>query len=188
MFPVELYRSATLPIDLTDVKEALRVDFGGDDAAILGIVLAETRRYEEFTRRCILRSQWLLTSADWHWLWRLRLDPVRSVEVKYLDAAGVEQKLSPTQWVLAQYDPCVGGPIVKVRDPGSLPVLADEMDAVRIKIEAGVALPGDDPVIYSLDPADKGAILHMVKRIYDYDDPLSEEELRRRFSGRRLLW
>ncbi|MBB4630248.1 hypothetical protein GGQ58_005051, partial [Paracoccus denitrificans] len=27
-----------------------------------------------------------------------------------------------------------------------------------------------------------------VKQIYDHDDPLTEEQLRRRFSGRRLLW
>jgi hypothetical protein len=188
MFPVELSRNPTPPIELSEVKAALRVDFAADDGSITAIVLAETRRYEEFTRRCIMQTQWKLVSASWRAFWQLRLDPVRSVDVKYLDVNGVEQTLPETEWALVQYDPCMGGPIVTIRYGVTLPELADEADAVRILIDAGAALPDDDPVVYPLDDADRGAILHMVKRVYDHDDPLTEEDLRRRFSGRRLLW
>ena len=76
----------------------------------------------------------------------------------------------------------------QIRMSGFTTVLGGIALAMGICELAGVDLPGADSVVAPIDPADRLAIVHMAKKVYDHDEPFTEEELRRRFSGRRLLW
>ncbi|MBB4625802.1 putative carbohydrate-binding protein with CBM5 and CBM33 domain, partial [Paracoccus denitrificans] len=87
-----------------------------------------------------------------------------------------------------RFVPCSQGGYLGIYSDWPRPDLADVAFPVWFDVVAGADLPADSPAVAPLDPADRMNILHMVKQIYDHDDPLTEEQLRRRFSGRRLLW
>ncbi|REF69952.1 hypothetical protein [Paracoccus versutus] len=184
--PIMISRSTDLPIDLDAAKKVLRVDFDDDDDMIRDLIDGETRRYEDFARRIVAQTVFRFRSAGWFTRIPIDLDPIRSIAgVFYLDPAMQEVELALTAY---RFVPCSQGGYLGIYSDWPRPDLADVAFPVWFEVVAGADLPADSPAVAPLDPADRMNILHMVKQIYDHDDPLTEEQLRRRFSGRRLLW
>ena len=187
--PIEISRSTELPIALDVVKKALRIspEVEDDDDDIRSIVLGETRRYEDFTRRVIFQTVFRCLGRGWFLRGEIDIEPVRGIAgVFYRDGDGAEHELASSLYHT------VKGPQGVVfwfdQEFSARPELDTAPNPVWIDVSAGVDLPGDSSSIVPLDPSDERAILHMVKHVYDHDDPLTEEQLRQRFSGRRLLW
>lgn len=185
---IEVSRSAELPIELGLVRDALRVDFGDDDRVILQLVEGEIRRYEEFTRRNMMRRVFRFQYPGWFTQAKIDLHPIRRVLGVSYQTPDMSVETAPdTAWQLMRYRQ--GGCLV-VRSDWAAPALADGsgLPVVWFDVEVGTDLPAEAPMVAPLDAADQLAVIHMVKHVYDHDEPLSEEHMRRRFSGRRLLW
>src|SRR5215204_4357216 len=90
------------PIDLADLKAALKVSHVDDDA-LLAAMLAEARETIEVkTERQLARKTWLLT-IDYFPAAEIILPhrPIDSVvSVKYDDSAGLEQTMAPSDYFL----------------------------------------------------------------------------------------
>lgn len=186
MTPIVISRSTESPIDLEAAKKVLRVDFDDDDDMIRDLIDGETRRYEDFTRRIVGRSVLRFRLRAWSTCALIDIEPIRDiVGVYYLNAAMEEVELPEAAYRLVRRS---HGGYLGIYSDWTRPDLADVEYPLWFDVAAGSDLPGDSPPVAPLDPADRMNILHMVKQIYDHDDPLTEEQLRRRFSGRRLLW
>lgn len=90
--------------------------------------------------RCFMLQKWRLDMADWMGPVALRVEPVNAIEVRYIDAAGDEQVLDPSSWVLD--DDVSRSPRLYWR--GVMPALGDDPWPVRIEIEGGRAQPEPD--------------------------------------------
>lgn len=186
MTPIVISRSPDSPIDLESTKKVLRVDFADDDDMIRSLIDGETRRYEDFARRMVGQAVLRFRLASWSTCALINIDPIRDiVGVYYLNPATEEVELPEEAYRLVRRS--YGG-YLGIYSDWPRPELADVDFPLWFDVNAGSDLPNNGPAIAPLDPADRLNIVHMVKHIYDHDDPLSEEQLRRRFSGRRLLW
>lgn len=133
------------PLTLAEVKDHLRVDESEEDGLIAGYILA-ARRFAEGDTRRVFATQTLDYTLDWNWSvvsldgWcsqqiDLPVSPVQSVtSVKYIDAGGSLQTLSPTQYV-TRIDTTIATvtPIYGVTWPATLWVPA----AVTVRFVAG---------------------------------------------------
>lgn len=184
---IRIDEGATLAIPLPAVKKALRVDFSDDDEVIADLIRAETRRYELFTRRIVAPGNYEMGFPGWCAPFDIPAVPTNSdvLAVDYFDADLDRQTLPDADWMQEEREAGVGLRII-----GSWPRLGRMTAPVRIAIRVGAAGSSSgesEGAIAGIDPADRTAIIHMVKHQYDHDEVLTEEELRRRFSGRRLM-
>lgn len=176
-------------VGIDELRDALRAPAGtDDDATLLSLLKAQTRRYEDFTGRLLLPVRLEARLPGWTWPLCLPAVPIRAVEeVAYLDTDDAEQVLDPGLWFTV---PRATGWEVHFVEDADLPALGRRPDPVRIRFEAG----HDDPAVFGSgsaelqpDPADRVHVLMLVRRIYDEDAEMEETEMRARMGHRRVL-
>ena len=157
------------PIELADLKAALKVSHTDDDA-LLTAMLAEAREMIEIsTQRELARKTWLLTidyfpAAEIILPHRL-VDSV--VSVKYDDLAGLEQIVPPANYF-----------VDSASEPGwlfpvsSWPATLDTVNAVRIAYMAGYSDPALVP-----GPL-KSAVVLQTQELYDGPDGARQSRIR----------
>lgn len=137
-----------LVISVEDAKVRLRIDDDDADDDLERMIRAATVRYETRTQRTMLPTQFEWRAPDWSCI-SLPVVPIRGDldEIAYLDAAGVEQTISPTGWMLDIVPDRIG--IVTFADAFARPALASSTLPVRVRFTAGYddpEDPADDPV------------------------------------------
>ena len=91
----------TEPVTLAEAKLHLRVDDTAEDALITALISAARETCEDRIEGTIPVTGWRLTLDAFPDAIKLPRGPVASVgSVKYLDAAGVEQTLSPLDYLV----------------------------------------------------------------------------------------
>lgn len=157
------------PIELADLKAALKVSHTDDDA-LLAAMLAEAREAIEIrTQRELAQKTWQLTidyfPADEIILPHRPVDSV--VSVKYDDAEGFEQTMPPGDYYLDN-----------ASEPGwlfavsSWPATLDAVNAVRIAYLTGYSDPALVP-----GPL-KSAIVLQTQELYDGPDGARQARIR----------
>ena len=129
---------AVLPVTLAQAKMQSRVLGDQEDTLIETYLAAATAELDGPTGvigKCFMTQTWRLELAGWLGPVALRVEPVASMEVRYLDAAGDEQVLSGASWLLD--DDVARSPRLHWRGP--LPVLGSHPWPVIIDITAGHA-------------------------------------------------
>lgn len=132
---------SVLPIDLAEAKAHLRVISGSEDQAIEAFLAAA---FEELDGpagvlgRCLAAQTWQLQLAGWHGPVRVPVEPVTSIGVSYVSAAGGTFDLPAASFELAAG---IGvSPVLYWKGP--LPELGAETWPVRVTLLAGaVPLP-----------------------------------------------
>jgi len=157
------------PIDLADLKAALKVSHVDDDA-LLAAMLAEARETIEVkTERQLARKTWLLT-IDYFPAAEIILPhrPIDSVvSVKYDDSAGLEQTMPPSDYFLdSASEPGWLFPVT------SWPATLDTVNAVRVAYMAGYSDPALVP-----GPL-KSAIVLQAQELYDGPDGARQARVR----------
>ena len=129
----------TEPVTLAEAKLHLRVDGTDEDALINGLISAAREACEDRIEGTVPVTGWKLTLDTFPDAIKLPRGPVASVEsVKYLDANGVEQTLSPADYL-----------VDTVSTPGYIvpaygkewPTTRDQINAVTVDYTAGNATP-----------------------------------------------
>lgn len=176
-------------VELDDVKDALRVSGTYDDAKLQRLIRQETTRYEDFTGRIMLPTDLEWRSDNWCEPICIPAYPIRSVtEVVYLDEDHAEQTLDAADWY--QVETATGAEI-RFTDAFSSPQLSDRPYPVRVRFEAGYDEPGvsgsgDDPETAPVEQ-DQGVITAMVGWLFDSDEAMSDDLLRRMAGNRRIF-
>jgi uncharacterized phiE125 gp8 family phage protein len=157
------------PVDLADLKAALRVSHTDDDV-LLAAMLAEARESIEVrTERQLARKTWLLT-IDSFPTFEIVLPhrPIDSiVSVEYDDSAGLEQTMPATDYFLDN-----------ASEPGwlfpvsSWPATLSAVNAVRVTYMAGYSDPALVP-----GPL-KSAIVLQTQELYDGPDGTRQARIR----------
>jgi len=146
--PLELVTAPTEePVTVAEAREYLRIDDKDTDEALLGrLIVAARLQAESFTGRALVTQTWDLKLGGW---WRGELlvpkAPLVSVgSVKYVDADGVEQTWSASNYVV---DAPSGPEAVQGRigyaDGVTVPVLYATVTPVTVRFTAGYG-DGDD--------------------------------------------
>jgi uncharacterized phiE125 gp8 family phage protein len=101
---IRLSTPSGLAAQLEDVKEDLRVGHDDDDAKIERLIRQETDRYQDFTGRVLLPTDYEWRTDSWREPICLPVYPIREVtEVVYLDGNEAEQTLDPWRLVSGQH-------------------------------------------------------------------------------------
>lgn len=156
-----------LVISVEDAKVRLRIDDDDADDDLERMIRAATARYETRTLRTMLPTQFEWRAPDWSCI-ALPAVPIRGDldGVVYLDAAGVEQTISPTDWMLDVVPDRLG--IVTFTDSFARPALSSSAFPVRVRFTAGYDDPddpADDPVT-AQNPMDVHAVLMLAGHWY----------------------
>lgn len=127
----------TEPVTLAEAKLHLRVDGTDEDALIQGLISAARETCEDRTEGTVPVTGWRLTLDTFPDAIKLPRPPIVSVEsVKYLDTAGVQQTLSPLDYVVDT----VSAPGYIVPAFGKAwPETRDQINAVEVEYTAGAA-------------------------------------------------
>jgi uncharacterized phiE125 gp8 family phage protein len=128
---------ASEPLTLADAKVHLRVDHDADDALIVAMIAAAREEAEQRTQRSLMPQTLELVMDRFQPHMPLPRPPVSAVvSIQYIDTNGVEQTLSPSNYIAALVgdDPRVT-PAYGYSWPSTQPV----PQAVRIRYTAGYA-------------------------------------------------
>jgi len=137
---------ATYPVDLSQLREHLRLDGVEQDPLLLDYLRAACAWVEQHTRRALMAQQWRLSLECWPSsvaLIELPRPPLLSVdEVSYIDGAGV-RTLVPGE----RYTTSAAAPLAAIAPVwGSVwPSARPQADSIRIDYTAGYADPQDVP-------------------------------------------
>lgn len=127
----------TEPVTLAEAKLHLRVDGTDEDALITALISAARETCEDRIEGTIPVTGWRLTLDAFPDAIKLPRGPVASVEsVKYLDAAGVEQTLSPLDYLVDTVS--TPGYIVPAYGK-AWPETREQINAVEVEYTAGSA-------------------------------------------------
>lgn len=127
----------TEPITLAEAKLHLRVDDTAEDSLITAMISAARETCEDRTEGTVPVTGWRLTLDTFPDAIKLPRPPIASVEsVKYIDTAGVQQTLSPMDYVVDT----VSSPGYIVPAFGKAwPATRDQINAVTVEYTAGSA-------------------------------------------------
>ena len=159
------------------------------DGTLEKLVRSETRRYEDFTGRMMAPIDLEYRTGGWCEPILLPTAPIRAVTaVGYLDADHAEQTLDSGDWY---FEASAEGGGVFFTSAFSSPTLSDRENPVRVMFSAGYDEPdvsgsGDDPELNAPE-RDVTNIIMMVQRIYDRDEQMEDDEMRRIFGHRRIF-
>lgn len=178
-----------LAIPLEELKQHLLVNFDDDDDRLENLTRSETRRYEDFTGRIMLPTDFEAGFASWCEPLLIDAAPIRVVtEVVYLDESNVEQALDAGDWYSTTTE---SGAEIRFTDTFDSPGLSDRPYPVTVRFSAGydedgASGSGDDP---ELDPVenDQRNIMLMVMTIYEWNEAITDETMRHRFGNRRIF-
>jgi uncharacterized phiE125 gp8 family phage protein len=131
----------TEPISLDEAKLQLRAESTTvDDTFIEELITTAREHVEQYCSIRLIVGAAAMTFACFAALERLTLAPVTAVtELRYLDAAGVEQVLDQTTYELFDVDADVLRPRIRLAYGKAWPALRSAEDAVRVTVTAGYA-------------------------------------------------
>ena len=149
---------STLPVDVALAKQHSRILGEQEDdlvALYLSAATAELDGPTGVVGKCFMTQVWQMELVGWVGPLALRVEPVSSIEVRYVDAQGSEQVLPSSGYVLD--DDVSRSPRLHWR--GSMPVLGNDPWPVRIVITAGHE---------QADPDVQVAILLRAAQLYEH--------------------
>lgn len=158
------------PLAPEEVQLYRREDSATELPLLTGLIRAAREMVEEHTRTALVTQTWELR-VDRFPCGSIRLPrpPVQSVEsVKYIDSAGAEVTLAPTEYVLDSSD--FPG-VVRLAYGRSWPTTRDEPAAVRIRFVAGYPVGGtnlDPDPAANVPQAIKAAMQLMIGTLYEH--------------------
>ncbi|MFQ6553400.1 phage head-tail connector protein [Aestuariibius insulae] len=158
---------AELPVSLEMAKEQAEIDFDDRDAliqAFIGAATAHLDGYSGILGRCLVSQEWRQDFACWGTL-RLPFPDVSSVEVSYIDAAGVRQTIDTADYQIAA-EP--GGPVVRFVRRSYPAVFYDDVAPISVTFQAGYGTAEDVP--WSL----RVAILQHAAAMFEYRESLAD--------------
>lgn len=179
----------TTVVDIDGLKQRLRIDGDDADDTLEALLRGETERYEDFTGRVMLPTEFELRTTAWSTGIAIPAAPVRGVTaVTYLDADDTLQQLDDADWY---FEASPSGGCILFTDTFSSPALSSLANPVRVAFAAGHDDPlssgsGDDPA-FALRQSDVTNILLMVQRIWDSDEAMDDEEMRRKMGHRKVF-
>lgn len=186
---IRLSTPTALAVSVDAVKERIRVTHDDHDGTLQSLVKSETRRYEDFTHRFMVPIELEFRTSGWSDPIVIPAAPVREVTaVKYLDTEHVEQTLDAGEWY---FEASADGGSIWFTSAFSSPNLSDRENPVRVEFSAGYDDPaesgsGDDPELAPV-PRDATNITMLVQRIYDCDEQVADDEMRKIFGHRRIF-
>ena len=129
----------TEPVALAEAKLHLRVDGTDEDALIQGLISAARETCEDRTEGTVPVTGWRLTLDTFPDAIKLPRPPIVSVEsVKYIDTAGVQQTLSPLDYVV---DTASSPGYIVPAFGKAWPETRGQINAVEVEYTAGSATP-----------------------------------------------
>lgn len=153
------------PVTLAAVKAHCRIDTADEDALLAHYVLAAREHIETYTGRALFPQTWDQRADGLGSQIVLQRPPVQSVtSVKYLDAAGVEQTLDPSQYRLVQR--CTGDYVVVPAYGVTWPAVQAVESAVTVRFVAGYT-PETFPARL------RQALLLLVGHWYEHREPVN---------------
>ena len=144
-----MYRSltvntaATNPVYTTaQMKTFLKVDVTDDDTLIDNLIAAATESCQIYTNRYFINTVVTQYSDNWKEFYSLYKSPVVSItHVKYYDTDDSLQTLASSNYILDNsYEPARIG----ISVAGTLPSLADRINAVEVKYTVGYGTASTD--------------------------------------------
>lgn len=144
-----MYRSlkvntlATNPLFTTaDAKDFLKVDTTADDDLIDNLIKAATQSCEEYTNQYFMDTLVTQYSDNWLEVYRLYKSPVSSItHIKYYDTNDSLQTLASSNYIL---DDASKPARIGLAVDGTLPSLADRINAVEVKYTVGYGTSSTD--------------------------------------------
>jgi len=134
---------STVPLFTTaEAKDFLKVDTTADDTLIDNLVAAATESCQIYTNQYFLRATLEQYSDNWDGIYTLYKSPVISItHIKYYDSNDTEQTLASLNYILDD----VSKPArIGLSVDGTLPDLADRINAVHVKYTAGYGTASTD--------------------------------------------
>jgi uncharacterized phiE125 gp8 family phage protein len=157
---------ATYPVSVTEAKAQCRVDGDDEDVLIDGLIAAATEYVELYTSRAIISQTWEYVADEFCNEMRLTKGPVLSVSsIKYFDADGVEQTLSPNFYTA---DLASDPQRVVLNEGFQWPAVDAGVNKVTIRFVAGYAV---------VPPSIKHAILLLIGQWFDHRADVSEKAM-----------
>lgn len=181
---------AGLAVPLEEVKSALRVDFTDDDDRIEQLIRQETRRYEDYTNRIMLPTEFELQTDTWAYPLQLPVAPIREVtEIAYNDDLEAEQTIDPTHYYTLDF---LFGTQLWYTDAFTSPSTSERYRSIKIRFSAGYDDPaspesGSPSELFPVQQ-DAGVITAMVGWLYDKGEAMPVELLNRMASTRRMFF
>ena len=144
-----MYRSlkvntpATTPVFTTaEAKAVLKVDVTDDDTVIDNLVAAATESCQIYTNQYFIDTVVTQYSDNWNEFYTLYKSPVDSItHVKYYDTDDSLQTLASSNYIL---DNTSKPARIGIAVDGSLPNLADRINAVEVKYTVGYGTASTD--------------------------------------------
>ena len=118
-----------------EAKDFLKVDTTADDSLIDSLIKAATQSCQIFTNRYFLDTTVTQYSDNWFEFYRLYKSPVIAItHVKYYDTNDTLQTLASSNYILDN----ISQPArIGISVDGTLPNLADRINAVEVKYSVG---------------------------------------------------
>ena len=119
----------------TEAKDFLKVDTNADDNLIDSMIKAATQSCQIFTNRYFLTTTVTQYSDKWDGIYTLYKSPVIGItHIKYFDSNDTEQTLASSNYILDN----ISQPArIGISVDGTLPNLADRINAVEVKYSVG---------------------------------------------------
>lgn len=157
----------TEPVTLAQAKAHLRVDHDAEDALISALIVTARGMAEHKIGRALGTQTWTRTLDKFpDGALELGMPPVQSItSVSYIDAAGDEQTLSTSDYILDSVQ--APGWVLPSSDLGAWPSTADTINAVTVTFVTGWAAA-------SVPQEIKQYILMHVASMYDRRDAVSD--------------
>ena len=124
-----------------EAKDFLKVDTTADDTLIDSLIKAATQSCQIFTNRYFLTTSVTQYSDNWFEFYRLYKSPVEEIiHVKYYDTNDTLQTLASSNYILDN----ISQPArIGISVDGTLPNLADRINAVEVKYSVGYGVTAD---------------------------------------------
>ncbi|MDF2994673.1 MAG: phage gp6-like head-tail connector protein [Xanthobacteraceae bacterium] len=151
-------------VTLDEAKARLHIDHVHDDLRIRGLIEEATAFVADQASVVLGSSTLELGLAGWSPEVAIPAKPVRTiVNVRYIDAAGIEQTVNPANYYSLPTDQ---GATLYLLSTFTRPTLRSERkDAVRIRFQCGYAADDENPN-FALPPQARTAILLLVGSWY----------------------
>ena len=124
-----------------EAKDFLKVDTTADDTLIDNLIKAATQSCQIFTNRYFLTTVVTQYSDKWDGIYTLYKSPVSGItHIKYFDSNDTEQTLASSNYILDS----VSQPArIGIAVNGTLPDLADRINAVHVQYKVGYGVTSD---------------------------------------------
>ena len=152
------------PVTLFEAKAHLRLEHELDDASVEAMVSAARIHLESICWRGFVTQTWELVAEEFPSDGKLELpcgNLASITSAKYIDQAGVEQTLSPAEYVA---DSTVEPGLLRLAYGKSWPSAREQWDAVKVRYVVGWAAA-------SVPPPIRHAIMLLVAQMYDQRTP-----------------